>query len=123
MVKSKTKIDKQASRKTNPILAETIRLAKKNDEWLEVASLLARPRRIRGKINLDRLNDAVKEGKKIVVPGKVLGQGQVDKKIDVIAFKFSKQAKKKLEESGCGVSTIKEEIKNNPQGKDIKVLK
>jgi len=122
-MKSKTKIDKQLERKTHNQLVETILLAKKNSGWLEVASLLAGPRRTRIGVNLEEL-DKFSDGKnKIVIVGKVLSQGNVSKKIKVVAIGFSELAKEKLLKAGCEVSTIFNEIKSNPDAKGIKVFK
>lgn len=120
MVKSKTLIDKQLQRKRNPELVETLMAAKKNDSWLEIASILSGPKRKRINLNLNEIN---KEDGKIVIPGKVLSQGEVNKKIKVIALSFSEKAKEKLLNSGCEVSSILEEIKSNPSAEGIKILK
>lgn len=123
MVKSKTKIDKQLEKKTNSSLVETILIAKKKENWVEVAGMLSCPRRKRKDINLGELNVFAKEGEKIVVAGKVLSQGEIEKKINVVALGFSERAKEKLLEKGCKVSEIIEEIKSNPDAKEIKILK
>ena len=44
------------------------------------------------------------------------------KKIKVSAFAFSEQAKRKLLNAGCEVSYIMDEIKKNPEGKNIRIL-
>ena len=121
MVKSKTKIDKQLKKKTNSALVKTIIAAKKKEAWLEVAGLLSGSKRKRVNPNVEEL--AKKEGKIIVVAGKVLSQGEIDKKIKVVAVNFSEKAKEKLLKAGCEVSTILEEIKSNPEAKGIEVYK
>lgn len=123
-MKSKTLIEKQLQRKTNSILAETIIQAKKKDAWNEVAEILSGPRRKRVNINLSELNGVENSEKSIlVIPGKVLSEGQVEKKLKVVALGFSERAKEKLLKSGCKISNILQEIKSNPTGKDIKVLR
>jgi large subunit ribosomal protein L18e len=124
MVKSKTLIEKQLQRKTNSVLVETIIAAKKKEQWSEVAELLSGSRRKRINLNLTELNGIEAEDKDIlVVPGKVLSEGNVDKKMKIVALGFSERAKEKLLKSGCKVSSILEEIKSNPTAKDIKVLR
>ena len=123
MVKSKTKISKQEKRKTNSSLVETIRLAKKNKNWLEVAGMLSTPRRNRMNLNLSDIDKLVKEGEKVVVVGKVLSQGDVSKKVKVVAIGFSESAKEKLLNSKCEAIYIKEEIKKNPDAKGLRILK
>mgnify|MGYP001613512789 CR=1 FL=1 len=45
MTKSKTKIESQLRRKTDDELVETTIAAKKQEKWVEVASILSGPRR------------------------------------------------------------------------------
>jgi large subunit ribosomal protein L18e len=123
MVKSKTLISKQLEKKTNSELAETIFLAKKNPAWLEMASILSGPRRKRTSLNLKEIGENADNSKIILIPGKVLSQGEIGKKIKVVALNFSEMAKEKLLKAGCEVKTILEEIKSNPEFKDIKILK
>jgi len=116
---SKSQIKKRIKKKTNPILVKTIELAKRNNH-LELAKKLLIPTRKQGRINLNELNNI--EENKVIVPGKVLGEGEINKKISVFALSFSEQAKEKLKKAGCEFKTINEEIKNNPELKGIRVI-
>src|SRR3989344_473625 len=124
MDKSKTKIEKQSRRKNNEILVETLRAAKKtgSEIWLNVARVLSSPRRNKIAVNLGELEKATKEGDSIIVPGKILSQGEISKKIAVIAFAFSKKAKEKLLKTKSQAVNIIDEIKKNPQAKGLKVF-
>ena len=122
-MKTKTVIEKQLQKKNNQELVKTIIAAKKNENWLEVASMLAGPRRNRININLEEIDKEAKEGETIVIPGKVLSQGEVSKKIKIVSLNFSEKAKEKLLNAGVELLNILEEIKKNPQAKNIKVLK
>ena len=122
-MKSKTLIEKQIQKKRNSELVQTIIAAKKQKNWIEVASILSRPRKQTKNINLGELDKEAKEGEKIIVLGKVLSQGEITKKIDISALKFSQKAKEKLLKSQSKISTILEEIKKNPEAKGIKILK
>jgi len=121
-MKSKTVIEKQIRRKNNPELAETIILAKKNPAWNSVASILSSSRENRINLNLDEISEITSEGENIVVSGKVLSQGNISKKVKVIALSFSERAREKLLKNGCKISSILDEIKSNPSGKGIKIL-
>ena len=121
-MKSKTLIEKQLRRKTNRELVETLILAKKNENWLKVAHILSKPRRKRNNLNLEELNKQGASGEKIIIPGKILSRGEIDKKIKVVAIGFSKKAKEKLLKAGCELSSILDEIKLNPSAKGIKIL-
>ena len=122
MIKSKSLIEKQLRRKTNLELVKTLISTKKKAGWLEVGSILARPKRNRLEINLDKLDSAAEEGKTNVVPGKVLSQGVLSKKLNVCALAFSERAKEKILNAGGKVCSIDEEIKSNPEGKNIKII-
>mgnify|MGYP001609769502 FL=1 len=122
-MKSKTQIEKHMQKKNNPELVETLMNAKKKDKWLEVAGILSGSRRKRINLNLNEINDQAKEKEKILVPGKVLSQGEINKKIKIIALGFSEKAKEKLSKSGCEFSNILAEIKSNPSAEGIKILK
>ncbi len=121
-MKSKTKIEKQVRRKRNPILVETIDIARKNDMWLEVASLLTRPKRKQINVNLDKIEENTGEGDTIVVPGKVLSSGNLSKKVRIASMSFSEKARKKLEKAGCEIVQIKQEIEKNPKAEGVKII-
>jgi large subunit ribosomal protein L18e len=122
-MKSKTKISKQTEKKTNTELVETILAAKNNPSWLEVASILSGSRRNRKNFNLKNINELIGKEKIILIPGKVLSEGEIDKKVKIVALNFSNKSKEKLIKSGCEVSSILDEIKSNPSLKDVKILK
>jgi len=121
-MKTKSKIEKQLQRKTNLVLVETIIACKKNKNWIKVAEILSGPRKNRTNLNLEELNKKIKDEKIVVVPGKILSQGELDKKIKIVALGFSERAKEKLSKSGSEALTILEEIKKNPGAKGVKIL-
>jgi large subunit ribosomal protein L18e len=122
-MKSKTLIEKQLQKKNNPILVETLIAAKKNKKWNEITSILCSPRRKRTNLNIEEINKFSKAGEIVVVPGKVLSGGEIDKKIKVVAFNFSEKAKEKLLSAKCEISSILDEIKKNPEAKGLRILK
>lgn len=121
-MKSKTRINKQTQKKSHKGLVETIFSAKKHDAWMRVASVLSGPRRNRIALNLEQINNMSKEGDIIVVPGKILSQGNIDKKIKVVALSFSDKAKVKLLNSKIPAIILIEEIKKNPNAKNVKII-
>jgi large subunit ribosomal protein L18e len=126
-MKSKTKISRQAEKKLSPEIVSTILDAKKKKKWLEVAGVLTGSRRNKVALNLDEIGRRVDEEKVketvIVVPGKVLGQGDLKKKLKIVALSFSEQAAEKLKKNKIDFLTIKEEIKAKPDAKNMKMLK
>ena len=121
-MKTKTKIGKQLERKSNKELVETILAAKKKEKWIKVAGILSGPRRKAVSLNLEEINENSKNGETIVVPGKVLSQGEISKKVKIVAQSFSEKAKEKLLKSKIAHLDILEEIKKNPDMKKCRVL-
>ena len=123
MAKTKTKIEKQLRKKSNNDLVEIIIAAKKNEKWVNVARVLSMPRRNSTEMNLDEINQNAKDGEIIVIPGKVLSGGEINKKIKIVAFGFSEKAREKLLKAKIQTANMLEEIKKNPEAKGIRILK
>ena len=90
--------------------------------WKKVSKKLSGPRRERIEANLYRINKKTKENDVIVVPGKVLGVGEIDHIITIACLNCSKTARKKIETSGSKLLSIEELLEQNPEGKDVKVF-
>ena len=122
-MKSKSLIERQLKRKTNPELVETLIAAKKAKAWREIAGLISTPRKRHVSINLSEIDKRAKKGETVIIPGKVLSQGGLNKKIKIAALGFSEKAREKLLKSGSEAISILKEIKSNPDAKGIKILK
>lgn len=111
-------------RKENSDLAQLIQKLDKGPQpiWRRTALLLARSRRRRVQVNVSKLELYAPDGKFILVPGKVLGSGDITKKLTVAAFSFSTGAKQRIESAGGKAITIDELQKANPKGKGILML-
>ena len=89
--------------------------------WLRVASDLEKPTRIRREVNLYKINKSTRDGETAVVPGKVLAIGNLEKPITVAAFRFSADAKEKINKKGKAIS-IAELLKSNPKGSKVRII-
>ena len=120
---SKTKIDKAIKRRTNQKLRLLIIKLKKqkNPFWVNVAYILSRPLSRSIKVNLSDINGVSKENRIMLVPGKVLGNGNVNHKIKLACFSISKSARKKLEENGSSIVSIEDLL--NEDIKNIELIK
>ena len=113
---------------TNPLLKDLIgELKKRSNEqsvnlWKRVALDLERPTRNRRAVNLSRINRYTKENEVIVVPGKVLGSGNLNHKLTISAYQFSEQAKDKLEKNGSQIVNLLDLSKEKPNGKKIRII-
>jgi large subunit ribosomal protein L18e len=124
MTITKTKVKFRVARKTNPAVSETIRLAVKDKSWFPLAQRLSGPTRSFSDYNLSAISmvKEVKDGSIVVVPGKVLGQGQITKKIQISALSFSASAEEKLKKAGVLTSTLLEQVKKNPKATGVILL-
>jgi len=113
--------------KKNDRLMELLQLLKKtaieNDAavWKRVAVELEKPTRRRRIVNIYKIDKYVREGETVVVPGKVLGTGELSKKLNVAAFSFSGDAAEKIGAKGKAM-TIQELVEKNPKGKNIRLM-
>lgn len=96
-------------------------IEKKVKIWKKVAENLERPTRSRRVVNIYKLDRYTDEKDIVIVPGKVLGTGNLNHSIDVAAFNFSDDAFKKISEKGKAL-TIRDIMKNNPEGKNIRIM-
>jgi len=96
----------------------TVAIKEKSDFWKRIADELDRPTRARRNVNLNRINKYSKENETIIVPGKVLGTGELDHNVHVAAFSFSEAASNKIKSK----MTIKELLHKNPKGKDVRII-
>jgi large subunit ribosomal protein L18e len=121
---TKTQVKQRTVKKTNSELVETINMARKNDAWeaMGVAAKLSMSTRKMAELNLSNIDKHSEEGDTVVVPGKVLGTGNINKKIKVIAMSFSQSAREKLKQKKCETASIIEEINKNPKATGLRMI-
>lgn len=113
---------------TNPALQGLITVLKKRsieqnvNLWKRVAYDLERPSRQRRAVNLSRIDHYTNENEIIVVPGKVLGSGALNKKLTISAYQYSDGAKEKITKAGSKIISLTDLSKESPQGKKIRIL-
>jgi len=126
-------------RKTNPQINKLIedlkRIARENSApiWRDIAKRLEKPRRNYAAVNLSKINRYSSSNDTVLVPGKVLSSGTMEKPVTVAALGFSKKAFEKICKCGEGGKegkgeergkciTIEELVKNNPKGSGVKII-
>ena len=113
---------------TNPFLKELIEKLRKGwlsnnaKIWKRVAELLSRPRRKRIEVNLSRIERYCKPGETIVVPGVVLGAGNLTKPVNIAAWRFSERAREKILKVKGKVMGIEELMEENPKGSGVRII-
>jgi len=99
---------------TNPILKALIEdlkrksIEKQSNFLKNIAEKLNKPRRQRIEVNLADIERHVKKNETIIIPGVVLGYGELTKPVTISAWKFSKPAKQKIENSKGKAMSIEE---------------
>lgn len=91
--------------------------------WRDIALRLEKAKANWAEVNLSKIERYASEGDVIVVPGKVLGSGAINKKVTVAAYGFSESAKMKIEAAGGKNLTIMELVKEMPQGTGVKIMR
>jgi large subunit ribosomal protein L18e len=114
--------------KTNPRLSSLIADLKSaarqsgGDVWGDIAERLDKPRSTHAEVNLGRIERYAQEDETVVVPGKVLGSGVLQKDVTVAAVDFSSTAETKIDQVGETV-TLEQAVQNNPEGSNVRVIK
>ncbi len=89
--------------------------------WKRIADELERPTRSRREVNIENINRSSKPNELVIIPGKVLGNGELDHKVTVSAWKFSQQAFTKINKQGKALS-IQQLLKENPKPSTVRIL-
>lgn len=89
--------------------------------WKRIASDLEKPTRQRRTVNVYKIDQYSKDNEVVIVPGKVLGTGELNHNVTVAALNFSEEAKEKIASKGKAIS-IRELMQQNPKGAKIKLL-
>ncbi|MFH0875893.1 MAG: 50S ribosomal protein L18e [archaeon] len=108
----------------NMLVNELKEASSKNNAnvWKRVASDLTKPTKKRCVVNLSKLEKYCNDNDTVIVPGKVLGMGDLTKKITVAAYNFSGSALEKIQGQGSKALTIMELLKKDPKGSNIKII-
>lgn len=114
--------------KSNPNLVQLVADLRRTSKeeaapiWRAVADRVEGPLRNRPEVNLSRIERYAKPQEVLVVPGKLLGSGQISKAVTVAALQASASARRKVEGAGGRVVTIRELVRGNPKGKGVRIM-
>jgi large subunit ribosomal protein L18e len=115
-------------RKENPELARVIielrkaARAHKAPVWRAAAERLSRPRHQVLPLNVAHLERLANPQETIVVPGKLLAEGNLTKPLTVGAVAYSSEAQSKVRAAGGKAISISELLKSHPDGKGVRLL-
>ncbi len=89
--------------------------------WKRIARDLSKPTRQRRIVNVFKIDKHAQDGDVVIIPGKVLGEGTLTKKVTVAAQSFSDSAREKINACGKAV-TIQELMESHPKGERVRIL-
>jgi large subunit ribosomal protein L18e len=116
------------TKKTNPqITGLIISLKEKSYQeeaaiWRDLARKLERSTRRYAEVNLSQINRHSSADDLVLVPGKVLGSGTLDHKVQIAALNFSQTAKEKIGTVGGECLGINELLEKNPKGSGVRII-
>ena len=106
---------------TRNLILEVGKLGKTSPFWCRVAYELSRPTRKRCELSVSHIDLNTDADETVLVPGKVLSNGEIGHKVTVAALSFAEKAKGKIAKHGKAIS-IAQLIKENPKGKKVRLL-
>ena len=115
-------------RKTNARLVDVISQLKAQSRdtgaavWRDVAMRLSKSRKNWAQPNLSRVSRYAPEGATILVPGKLLGSGELSANHTIAAYSVSNGAREKIEAAGGRFMTYGELMNENPTGTGVVIL-
>lgn len=90
--------------------------------WSNLAELALKPKIAKKIINVAKINTVTNDNDVIVIPGKVLGTGNISHKVTVCSFSISTTAAKKIKDAGGKIISHSEMISKFPTGKGVRII-
>jgi large subunit ribosomal protein L18e len=90
--------------------------------WGAVADRLERARHQTTPVNVGHLDRLTRDADTVVVPGKLLAEGPISKRITVAAFSYSAEARRKIHAAGGAAVSVHELLKSKPDGAGVRLL-
>lgn len=103
----------------------TLRNALKKNKvpiWKAVIKELSRSRSNRREVNIGELAHVTKDKEVVIVPGKILGSGEISHKLTVWCFTISEVATRKILDAGGKILPLDSLIKKYPHGKGVRII-
>jgi large subunit ribosomal protein L18e len=90
--------------------------------WAAVAERLGRGRHTVPPVNVGDLQRLAAADETIIVPGKLLSQGEITKPLTIAAYRWSGTAAAKVEKAGGRTITIRELLHTKPDGAGVRII-
>ncbi|MHA2251352.1 MAG: 50S ribosomal protein L18e [Candidatus Kariarchaeaceae archaeon] len=119
---------KKARGPSDPNVASLVRELKKASNahsapiWRSLSKKMHKPRRQRPEVNISKINRFSKANDLILVPGKVLGSGEISHPVTVAAIAMSETAKTKITAAKGRIVSIHDLVEENPKGSGVIII-
>ncbi|MEM4391475.1 MAG: 50S ribosomal protein L18e [Candidatus Nitrosotenuis sp.] len=90
--------------------------------WSKIAEMALKPTVAKRVVNVGRLGTVTKDNDVVIVPGKVLGTGNIPHKITLCCFSISTNAAKKIQDAGGKIVGHSDMITKFPTGKGVRII-
>lgn len=90
--------------------------------WKAVLKELSRSRSNRRQVNIGQLAHVTKDKEVVIVPGKILGSGEITHKLTIWCFSISEAAASKVLDAGGKILALDSLIKKYPDGKGVRII-
>lgn len=90
--------------------------------WSSLAEMALKPKIAKRLVNLTKLSTVTKDNEVVVIPGKVLGTGNISHKLTLCSFSISTAAAKKIKAAGGKIVTYSDLISKFPTGKGVRII-
>jgi len=101
---------------------KTLAIENKVPLWKRIASELEKPTRQRREVNIFKLEKHATDGELVIIPGKLLGTGNLTKKLTVAALSASDSAIQKIKAAKGEVVSLEEMMLKNAKGLRIRIV-
>ncbi len=114
--------------KTNPIIGETVKALqalsyeREAPIWEDVAKRLSKGTRRMPEVNVGRIGKSTSAKDQVLIPGKVLGSGDLEHAVTVAGMGFSARAVEKITKAGGECIDLMELTRRNPKGTNVKIM-
>ena len=107
-------------------LIEHLKVSSKENDvqiWRDIARRLEKSNKNWAEVNVGKIARFAGKNETVVVPGKLLGTGDIQIPVTVAAFKASRAAQAKIAKAGGRAITIAKLLEENPKGSNVRIMR
>ncbi|MCL4381913.1 50S ribosomal protein L18e [Candidatus Marsarchaeota archaeon] len=94
----------------------------KSKLWRKLYKETATTSRTRNEVNIFKINKCSANEDRVIVPGKILGEGKMDHPVTITAMEFTKKGLQELQKANCKIININELYADMKSSKKVKII-